>query len=172
MSGLLLPGETERLRTGNTAAPAEELRGLAGEDAAVGFHGVGFGIDLDFRQCVVEHHVALADFAAAFHRARAGAKGRAASGRFCWERGFADKGEAGRGERSAGGAKLRTVEGGLGRGNRGVGVAHVRPGDEAALEHQLGFDAEERGLEDDEVGELTDLEANRRGAGCRGRWRD
>ena len=34
---------------------------------AVGFHGVGLGIDLDLREGVVEDHVALADLAAALH---------------------------------------------------------------------------------------------------------
>ena len=44
----------------------------------------------------------------------------------------------------------------LRRGDGGVGVAHVGPGDESALEDGLGFHAEERGFEDDEVGEFAD----------------
>ena len=60
--------------------------------------------------------------------------------------------------RAAGGAELRAVERRLRRGDGGIRIAHVGPGDEAALEHDLGFHAEECGLEDDEIGELADLE--------------
>ena len=52
-------------------------------------------------------------------------------------------------------AEHRAHENGLGRGDGGVGIAHLGPGDDAAFDDELGFDAEEGGPPEDEVGEFS-----------------
>ena len=57
-----LQGDPARIRTASTAARAAgRVAGVEREHDAVGAHLVGLGVDLDRRQRVVEHHVALAE---------------------------------------------------------------------------------------------------------------
>src|SRR3954452_15546211 len=42
----------------------KNLRGFADEQFPIGANIVGFGIDLDHRGCIVEHHILLANAAA------------------------------------------------------------------------------------------------------------
>ncbi len=54
--------------------------------------------------------------------------------------------------------KLRAVDGGLRCGNRGIWIAHVCHGDEAAFQHHLRLDAKERRLPNHEVREFARLD--------------
>ena len=74
------------------------------------------------------------------------------------ERGLADEGQGRLEFRAAVRGELRAIERRLRRGDGGVRIAHVGVGDEAALEDQLRLHAEERGLPQDEVGELARLD--------------
>ena len=44
---------------------------------------------------------------------------------------------------------------GLGSGNRGIGVSHIRIGNEASLKHNLRLHTKECGFEENEVGKLA-----------------
>jgi len=61
-------------------------------------------------------------------------------------------------EGSAGGAELGGVERRLRRGDRGVGIAHRRHGDRAALDHEIRLHSEEGRRPQDEIGELSFLD--------------
>src|SRR5262249_33976812 len=132
------------------------FRRLAREHASVGLDRVGLGIDFDLWQRVVEHHVALADFPATLHQLEAAWETQVSEPSLAQRR-FADEREARRVPRPARRPELRPIERRLRRRNRSVGIAHVCPRDETALQHSLGFYPEERRFEDDDVRELADL---------------
>ena len=102
------------------------------------------GIDLHPRQRVVELHVALAEAAAAAHRRRAASRARSAR--------TAPSASAARDTNATlvaptarpNAPNIGRIEHRLRRRDRGVRVAHLRPGDEPALQHQLGLRPEER----------------------------
>ena len=104
------------------------------------------------------HHVLLAHRAAAVHGRQAPAQAEfvadvAAQGR------LADEGQAGRRPQPAMAAEHRPVVHRLRRRDAGVGVAHQGRGNEAALEHEAGLDAEEGRPPQHQVGPLADLDA-------------
>ena len=103
------------------------------------------------------NHVALADGAAAGDGDRV-AREAEAPRHAGVERGLGHERDGGGAEGAAVGAEHRAVEDGLRRRDRGVGVAHRAPGDEAALDDQLGLDAEEGGPPENEVGQLPRLD--------------
>ena len=108
---------------------------------AVGFHGVGLGIDFDFRHRVVEDHVLFADFSTVLDGDELAVEAELLRASLAVERGFADEGEICRSERLAGGAPLRAIEGRLRSGDGGVRIAH-------GISHIVGSL---------EVGKLADL---------------
>ena len=76
---------------------------------------------------------------------------------------------AGRGRHRAVRAEHRPRQDRLRRRDRGVGVAHLRPGDHAALDHQVRPDAEERRVPQHQVGELARPRPSRPRRRCRAR---
>ena len=56
------------------------------------------------------------------------------------------------------GGEHRPVQDRLRRRNGGVGIAHCGTGDHAALQHQLGFDAEEGRLPEHQVSQFADFD--------------
>lgn len=76
-----------------------------------------------------------------------------------FEGGLANEGEGCRLGSFAEAAEHGAAPDGLGGGDGGVGVAHLAPGDGAAFDDHLGFDAEEGGAPDDEVGQLAHFDA-------------
>ena len=106
---------------------------FAREQLAVGLDRVRLGIDLDFRQLVVVHHVGLSNVARVTHRLDA--LGQAHSiGQARLVRRPADEGHASLELGTAVRGELRPVKRWLRRGNGRIWVPHVGAGNHAALE--------------------------------------
>lgn len=111
----------------------------------------GFGINFDFRQVAVAHHVVLVQATDVAHGFDAAAQAELFAD-VPSHSGLRNKRDAGAGLGKAHAAEHRAVVGGLRRGQGGVGVTHVGPADHAALDHHLGLGAEELRFPEHEVG--------------------
>src|SRR5437016_13708160 len=130
---------------------------LAREQLAVSSHLVGLRVHLDPRQRVVVNHIALTDRAAPADRDHTASEAQTAR-HVLRERRLRDERDGCGGPGAAEGTEHRAVTHWLGRRDRGVGVSHRRPRDDAALDDQLGLDAEERSEEHtSELQSLTNL---------------
>ena len=130
---------------------------FATEDLAVRFDDIGFGIDFDFRSRLVEDQVFFGDPAGVFNGDEALIEREVLFVSFVQEC-LADECDGCCVFGSTVGCELLPVKHGLGRWDRGVGVAHVCEGYEAAFQNEFGFGSEKGGFPDNEIGELTDLD--------------
>mmetsp|Transcript_16672 Transcript_16672/g.67230 ORF Transcript_16672/g.67230 Transcript_16672/m.67230 type:complete len:869 (-) Transcript_16672:47-2653(-) len=133
-------------------------QGVALEDVVVvqgDFEGLG--VDGDLGERVVADHVLLGEAAAPLDGdARLlEAERRADVAVFG---GLGHEGDAARADGLALGGEHGPHRDGLGRRDRRVGVAHLRVGDVAALEDEVGLDAEVRRPPEHEIGEFADLD--------------
>mmetsp|Transcript_62801 Transcript_62801/g.184144 ORF Transcript_62801/g.184144 Transcript_62801/m.184144 type:complete len:321 (+) Transcript_62801:53-1015(+) len=142
----VLPGEGER-------------RGrLARKPLPIGSDLEGLRVHLDVGALVVVGHVLLGDGAGALdglHGLLEAVLAADASVRG----GLGNEAHAGRADSLAEAAEHRTHDHRLGRRDGGVRVAHLRPGDGAALDHHLGLGAEHGRVPDAEVRHLAHLDA-------------
>lgn len=121
------------------------VRRFAHQQLAVRPHVIGLGVDLDLRRRAIVDHALLADLAArVLDRDQAPLHVELAR-QAPRERRLGDKSV----RRAVQGfpvrAEHRAVVDGLGGRDRGVGVAHERRGDRAALDDAIGLHAEEGG---------------------------
>ena len=131
------------------------LRGLALERDAVRGHLVRLGVHGDDRERVVESHVEFGE-ASAFDDGF-DALGEAVRRRDALI--YARLGHE-RDARSPGFVRAphRSHDDGFGGRDGRVGIAHLRPRDLSALEHDFGLGPEKRGLPDAQVGEFANLD--------------
>ena len=145
---------------------------LAGQQDAIGAYFVGFRDRLPFwagRRC---GSCLFSRGRGIFSRPTKCFLSPSFAGTPAFERGFGNERQRCGLHRAAVAAEHGAVDHRLRRGDGGVGVAHYRPGDEAALDDHLRLDAEKGGLPQHQVGELSRLRPSRFRATCRGRWRD
>mmetsp|Transcript_882 Transcript_882/g.3441 ORF Transcript_882/g.3441 Transcript_882/m.3441 type:complete len:351 (+) Transcript_882:2270-3322(+) len=130
---------------------------LTRHDLAISGHGVRLGVHLDLGQRIVELHVSLAHLPAGLDGHHA--LGEAVLLLDIFAHGaLADEGDGVGAHRLGARAILRPHEYRLGRRNGRVGVTHLSPHDVAALEHQFGLRAEERGAPQHKVCQLAHLD--------------
>ena len=135
----------------------QHLGGFAREQFAIGADFVGFRVDRDFWERVVPFQIALGNFTAALYGFDAFAEAIVFRRVFAFANLAHERDGAGAGG-FAETAEHRAHENGLRRGDAGIGVAHLRPGDDAAFDDHLGFRAEKCGLPQHEISEFADFD--------------
>ena len=125
MTGIVFQGE--RLKQEVALRHRQDIGGFAGEEFAVGADFVGFGIDFDGGEVVVELHVALGELADVGDGEDLAFEAQLV-GDAVLDRRLGDEGEGGGVDGVAVAGEHGTHVDGLGGGDAGVRVAHLCPG--------------------------------------------
>ena len=124
---------------------------------AVDGHGERFRTDFNFWGSGISDHIALAYVAHISHRHHLSAKPQSLLDPGSMSD-AGDERDAVSRQRITVGPEHRPIVGGLRRRQRRVWIAHNRPAYKTVLDDEFGLGAEERGLPQDEVGDLADLD--------------